>query len=66
MNKLTPRQLNALIMIGLGAVLLKATDILLPGMPADMPLVQASVHFLSPIGVVLFLVGLYRFNTKGK
>jgi len=66
MNKLTPRQLNALILIGLGAVLLKATDILMPGVPADMLFVQASVHFLSPIGAVLFLVGLYRYNSKGK
>lgn len=66
MNQLTPRKLNALILIGASILLLQVPSALLPHVPETMLLAQASINLLAAPGLVLFMIGLYRFCSKGK
>lgn len=66
MNQLTPRKLNALVLIGLGILLLQAPSALLPHVPETMLLLQAGINLLAAPGLLLFFVGLYRFWSKAK
>jgi len=65
--QLTPRQLGALVYLGVGAVLMKGATPLAEALPEDQHLLKAVAFFLSPIGVAVFAVGLYRmFSKDGK
>ena len=63
----TPRQLNALILIGIGILLVMTPRALVPmlqGSAGDY--VMAGVYFLSPLGLIFLIIGIYRYATKGK
>jgi hypothetical protein len=63
--QLTPRQLNALIWLGIGVVLMEGAAPLAAAVPENQHLLKAGAFLLSPIGVAIFVVGLYRMFSKG-
>ena len=64
--QLTPRQLSALVWLGVGTVLMQGAGPLAAALPESQPLLQAVAHFLSPVGVAAFVVGLYRLFSKDR
>jgi hypothetical protein len=66
MQQLTPRKLNALVLIGAGVLLLQAPEPLARTFANAPPLALAGIYALSPLGLTLFALGIYRFLSKGK
>ena len=63
----TPRQLNALILIGVGIVLIMAPRALVPMLQGSADgYMMAGMHLLSPLGLMFLVIGIYRYVTKGK
>ncbi len=61
---LTPRQLNGLVLIGIGALLTMVTQTI-PGVIATAPpLVAAVLSFLPLVGFIFVVLGIYRMATK--
>jgi len=63
---LTDRQLRASILIVIGLALMAAPEPLLKAFAGSPPLVLAGITFLSPLGLIFFVIGIYRASTKGK
>jgi hypothetical protein len=63
---LTDRQLRASILIVIGLVLMAAPEPLLKAFSGSPPLLLAGVSFLSPLGLIFLVIGIYRASTKGK
>ena len=62
----TPRQLNALILIGIGMLLFMSPRAVAPMLQGSVgPLVMAGVYLLSPLGLICLAIGIYRYATKG-
>ena len=62
----TPRQLNALILIGIGILLIMSPRAVAPMLQGfGGPSVMAAVYFLSPLGLIFLAIGIYRYATKG-
>jgi len=64
--QLTPRQLSALVWLGVGTVLMQGAGPLAAALPESQPLLQVVAHALSPVGVAAFVVGLYRLFIKDR
>ena len=64
--EMTPRKLNAVVLLGIGILLMLATEPLAKSMVGSPPLVLAGINFLSPVGVIFFVLGIYRFATNEK
>jgi hypothetical protein len=64
-TKVTDRQRNAYITIGIGILLLLATEPLANMLVGSSPYVLAAVHLLGPVGGIFVVIGLVRLNTKG-
>ncbi|QJR13539.1 hypothetical protein [Usitatibacter palustris] len=62
---MTPRQLNAIVLIGIGVVLLMVPQTIPGVIRSSPPMVAAVLTLLSPIGLIFFVLGLYRYATKG-
>ena len=61
----TPRQLNALILIGIGMLLFMSPRAVAPMLQGSVgPLVMAGVYLLSPLGLICLAIGIYRYATK--
>ena len=62
----TPRRLNALILIGIGILLIMSPRAVAPMLQGSVgPYVMAGVYFLSPLGLIFLAIGIYRYATKG-
>lgn len=61
----TPRKLNALVLIGIGILLLNASrlEVALSG---ASNLVMLAITVLPLVGVIFFVLGVYRFFSKEK
>ena len=62
----TPRQLKALVLIGIGLVLIMAPRAVIPMLQGSVGgYVMAGIQFLSPLGLIFLVLGVYRYATKG-
>ena len=66
MKEMSPRKLNALVLLGIGILLMMSVEPVLGALPDAHPLIQAGVRLLALPGLVCFVLGVYRFATKGK
>jgi hypothetical protein len=67
LKNLSARKLNALILIGLGFLLMKATSVFGPTLVNNNAnYLGAIVYLFSPLGAIFLILGAYRFFTKGK
>ena len=66
MSEMTPRKLNALVLLGVGILFLVSIEPLNKIFAGAHPLILAGVNFLSIPGLVCFALGVYRFSTTGK
>lgn len=66
MKNLSPRKLNAIILFGCGVLLLNAPQALVPLTPPNANLLRAGLSALVFPGLACFVLGIYRFFTKGK
>jgi len=57
-----PRKLNALILVGVGIILLNLSG----GLKFDSDILMIAVSLIPVVGVICFILGIYRFATKGK
>jgi hypothetical protein len=64
--QLTPRQLSALVYLVVGTLLMQGAAPLAAALPENQPHLKAIAFFLSPIGVAVFAVGLYRLFSKDR
>jgi hypothetical protein len=62
--QLTPRQLNALVYLGVGVLLMEGAAPFAEALPENQHLLKGIAFFLSPVGVAVFAVGLYRMFSK--
>jgi hypothetical protein len=60
------RQLNALVLGGVGMLLALISGPLEKTFSNAPSLVLAGIVFLSPLGVILFVLAVYRYATKDK
>ena len=61
---MTPRQLNGLVLVGIGALFTMVPQSI-PGVIATAPpLVAAALSFLPLIGFIFLVLGIYRMATK--
>jgi len=60
-----PRQINALVLAGVGVLLMAGTEPLRNALSNSPPLILAGVSLLSPVGLVLLVLGIYRYSSKG-
>lgn len=63
---MTPRQLNASLFMLIGFILMAVVEPLAHQFPNAPSLVQAGIYFLSPVGLIFLVLGIYRFATKAK
>lgn len=66
MQDLTRRQLKALVLVGSGVLILLSVEPLNKSLATADSLILAVVNLLVVPGIVLFVVGAYRFVTKGR
>jgi len=66
MDNMTPRKMNALVLMGIGMLLLLSVDPLNKTFAGASSLVLAAINFLVAPGLILFVLGAYRFASKGK
>jgi hypothetical protein len=66
MDSMTPRKMNALVLMGIGVLLVLSIDPLNKTFAGGSTLVLAGINSLSVPGLVLFVLGAYRFASKGK
>ncbi len=61
----TPRQLNALIMMGIGIIMITVVGQFSPTVSQSWPPLWAGIfHMGSGIGLILLVLGIYRYVTK--
>ena len=64
---MTPKQARALLVIGIGLLLMTTPQYLAPPLAGTVhPYVMATVHLLSPLGFIVFALGIYRYATASK
>lgn len=65
MGYMTPRKLNALLLMAIGIVLLNGPK-LASVFAGASDYVMAGIYFLPGLGFIFIILGIYRFTTKGK
>jgi hypothetical protein len=66
MEKFTPKKLNALVLIGIGVLLMIATEPLVRTFSGSSDGLLAALHLVSPLGLIIFIIGGYRYLSKDK
>lgn len=61
---MSPRQLNSLAFLGIGVLLMMVPTSLKGVIDRCPPLVAAFLYALSPLGLILTVLALYRLATK--
>ena len=59
-----PKKLNAIILIGIGIILMAAPQHLVGVVAGASDYVKAGIHFLPVIGLPILIIGIYRLAKR--
>jgi len=65
-GKMTERQLKAGVLICVGLLLIVEAEPTIKWFSGAPPLEMGFLNLLSPLGLIILVVGIYRASTKGK
>lgn len=65
-GKVTERQLRATVLIGSGLLLIVGAEPITKWFAGAPPLEMGLLNLLSPLGLIVLIIGIYRASTKGK
>jgi hypothetical protein len=63
--QLTPRKLNALVMMGVGLLLIFSSKPLTHIFATANDFLLAGIALLAPVGLIFLALGLYRYFSEG-